>query len=110
MEKKGYKIRCGLSKTKIVKLLRDHVGGYEELKLSDFSFRRIRDLYFIKFCYHEFRIEMAFHYWAGKIGFRLEWFVYPDEYTDRAVCVESRFVHVDLDYLFRNKIAEEVSA
>ena len=110
MENKVYRIKRRLSKTKVLGMIRDHMGGLQDLKFSDFTFKELRGFYLVKFYQNGRFIEVWFHHWCGRVGFRVDHWCYLDEYDDQLTFIESQFCHVSLDYLVKHGLVEEVAA
>lgn len=104
-----YVIKSRLSKKKLIRMLKDHFSGLEQLGLHDFVIKYFKGIWFIKFYHLDYRIEMWFRNWSGKTGFRLDFFVWDEERGSYRK-FDDVFVHVAQDYLVENGLVEEVKA
>lgn len=102
-----YVIKSRLSKKKLIRMLKDHFSGLEQLGLHDFEFRYFKGIWFMRFYHQDYRIEMWFQRWSEKTGFRLGFYVWDEEYGSYRK-FDNMFVPVSLDYLVENGLVEEV--
>lgn len=102
-----YVIKSRLSKKKLIRMLKDHFSGLEQLGLHDFEIMYFKGIWFMKFYHQDYCIEMWFRNFSGKTGFRLDIFVWDEERGSYRK-FDNMFVPVSLDYLVENGLVEEV--
>ena len=107
-----YRLKCGLSKTKIYRAAKEFLpGGPHGVPLMiDCYFKSIKGVYWLSWFGPEFKVETVFRHWAhNRIGFRLTYLSY-DEESGSWKESSSHIIVVPKDYLLENCFLKEVVA